>query len=115
MEIQVVVPEKQKWNITLKRYKTSQKAVKYLCKMSVALYTGTEEHNALSHTILSFMCVHTAIGKSPTQRIFIQLLANFITSCCVWVVFVDFFSFFFLDSLMQGILLIETFCLPGVF
>lgn len=80
---------KRNGTLLLKKPQTPQKAVKYLCKMSVALYTGTEQHNALSHTILSFMCVHTATGKSPTQCIFIQLLAYFITSC-------------FFNSLMQG-------------
>lgn len=92
---------KRNGTLLKKKSQTSQKAVKYLCKMSVALYTGTEQHNALSHTILSFMCAHTATGKSPTQCIFIQLLAYFITSC-------------FFNSLMQGILMIETFCLPRV-
>lgn len=56
---------KRNGTLLKKKPQTSQKAVKYLCKMSVALYTGTEQHNALSHTILSFMCVQTATGKVP--------------------------------------------------
>lgn len=94
-----LLKRKRNGTLLLKKSQISQEMVKYLCKMSAASHPGTEQHNALSHTMLSFMCIHIATGKSPTQCIFIQLLAYFITS---WI----------FNSLAQGILLIQTFCLP---